>query len=567
MFKRYVSVVLALTLLFSLLGICVPATAATEPDSVKVYENNFDTPIPFALSAVEHGQTVNGFQRDTENDTYIASSGSGFYDGTLTNGEEATSLTDYTVTLKVKGRNQNFAILVRAASYNNFYAIGFSGTANQLRILKRTQTQNGVGDWAVNSTGSDSFQVLSSVNIDVSKWTELKVTCIGNTISLYVDTVLAATFTDSAYASGSFGIRSYQGDLQIDDLTVQSTQGDVLLAEDFSEPKAVSPLEGFSAGVENGMGNQFTVQNGALTGSGHIFYNGTLLQNTPATALRSYTLSFRFKGSSSFFTTVHAAPNRDYQTAGGNVDPYYFYAIGLNNGQGRVLKRYNNSWPINTTETKVVAGDSLTCSAVTVDPSIWNTAEITVSEYSITFKVNGTTAVVIDTQNSDLKLDHGSFGFRSSDNALMIDDLAVYAPDTELSSGDQLINAYVSHKSESASTHAIRFVMVTPLEALKNYEAEALKVQIRFTCQDGDEIFTGYLGTTPGGEHSFTLYDSVTASEKSYRAMYGYAIFGCVVTNIPENAWESVSLTVINTSDQAVIYTSNTLTYQEIVTE
>jgi len=567
MMKHLFSVLLVISMLFSLFAMSTHATPTAEPHTSLVYQNSFDEKTPFALSPVEHGQTVNGFSIDFDAKNFIVSHGSGFYQGSLADGSQAVTLSDYSISMKVKGRNQNFAIIVRAASYNQFYAIGFSSAANQLRILKRVQTDNGVGNWSINSTGSDSFKVTSAVSLDESAWSKITVVCLQNTVSMYIENVLVATFTDDTYQTGSFGIRSYQGDLLVDDITVRSPDGTLLFGEDFNTVPNTAPLDGFISNVENGMSNRFTIQNGVLTGSGHILYNGKLIQNSPATALRSYTVSFRFKGSASFFTTVHAARNSDYQYEGGEVDPYYFYCIGLSNGKGRVLKRYQNSWPINTSETCTAAGDSITTQEVSIDTAAWNTATVTVNEHTIILTVNNTLAASINTAESDLSLDHGSFGFRSSDPNLMIDDLTVCAPDTELSSGDKLLDAYISYKRESNSEHALRFVMVTPLEEIRNYNSNGFRITVRFESQEGEKVLNGYLGNSLDGKLQYKLYHSVEAAGKRYSALYSYALFGCVITDIPDNAWDTVTLYITDTNTQTVVYSSEKIAYCDIIKE
>ena len=70
-------------------------------------------------------------------------------------------------------------------------------------------------------------------------------------------------------------------------------------------------------------------------------------------------------------------------------------------------------------------------------------------------------------------------------------------------------------------------------------------------------------GVFGGNEGTFILYQAVLAAGESFFAAEGYAYFGLVMVDIPDGAWDSVTVTVTNAANDEVICTG-TQTYAGI---
>lgn len=102
---------------------------------------------------------------------------------------------------------------------------------------------------------------------------------------------------------------------------------------------------------------------------------------------------------------------------------------------------------------------------------------------------------------------------------------------------DDLFEAYVSIREDGA-TQALRFVIVTNCDF-----NTAVEVSIRFLNWEGAVIKT-HSATLGGKDSDLTLYASVMAGGEPYFASGDCALFGCVITDVPVGAWQTVELTV-----------------------
>lgn len=100
--------------------------------------------------------------------------------------------------------------------------------------------------------------------------------------------------------------------------------------------------------------------------------------------------------------------------------------------------------------------------------------------------------------------------------------------------------AYLQTKENGGNAQDLRVVLVANLNKLPAVESATVK--ITFTLADGGEKT---LTRTLGGESSdYELYRSITAAGETYTACEGCAIFGNIITGIPEGAYTHVAVTI-----------------------
>lgn len=108
---------------------------------------------------------------------------------------------------------------------------------------------------------------------------------------------------------------------------------------------------------------------------------------------------------------------------------------------------------------------------------------------------------------------------------------------------------YYQEQEGSGSTHALRVLLVANESKLPS--VEYVTVKIVFTLTDGK---TKSLTKILGGENSdYELYRKVTAGDDVYTAAAGCAIFGSVITDIPDGAYTGVTVTITETDTSNVL--------------
>lgn len=112
------------------------------------------------------------------------------------------------------------------------------------------------------------------------------------------------------------------------------------------------------------------------------------------------------------------------------------------------------------------------------------------------------------------------------------------------------IDAFMSYR-DKADKHDVRFVLLADLEALK--DVNVANVSIVFTLgEDEVRVENGVFG---GNEGTFVPYQAVLAAGEPFFAAEGYAYFGLVMVDIPDGAWDSVTITVTNAANDEDICT------------
>ncbi len=105
--------------------------------------------------------------------------------------------------------------------------------------------------------------------------------------------------------------------------------------------------------------------------------------------------------------------------------------------------------------------------------------------------------------------------------------------------------AYYQEK-DNGSTNDLRIVVAMSENKLSDISA-GMKMKITFTLEDGSsKAFDGVFG------EDYLLYRSVNAGGDSYDAIDGCALFGCVVTDIPDGAYTAVSIQIIDEAGDVI---------------
>ncbi len=113
-------------------------------------------------------------------------------------------------------------------------------------------------------------------------------------------------------------------------------------------------------------------------------------------------------------------------------------------------------------------------------------------------------------------------------------------------STDDMFEAYVSIR-ENGTKQAIRFVIVTNCK----FDTSSYTVLIKFKDFEGEVIKT-YEGKLSAQNSDLTLYKAVFAGGENCFAAQGFALFGCVITDVPVGVWRSAELTVTDTAKGTV---------------
>ena len=107
----------------------------------------------------------------------------------------------------------------------------------------------------------------------------------------------------------------------------------------------------------------------------------------------------------------------------------------------------------------------------------------------------------------------------------------------------KMFEAFVSVRDDGA-TEAFRFVIAT------NGTCQSSSITLSVKFKDyGNKVLKTYTGKLAPQNSDLTLYSSVAASGENYFAAEGFALFGCVITDVPKGVWGEVELTVTDTAN------------------
>lgn len=120
-----------------------------------------------------------------------------------------TSWTNYTVQAKVKlyGQSSGSGILGRYQNNNNFYMFRLHNASGKVQLYKRV-------------AGTFTLLQETAVTINLNTNYTLKLVLNGTGLTGYVDGVQKVSFTDTSFANGCIGARSFDQSFCLDDVTV-----------------------------------------------------------------------------------------------------------------------------------------------------------------------------------------------------------------------------------------------------------------------------------------------------------------------------------------------------------
>ena len=148
--------------------------------------------------------------------------------------------------------------------------------------------------------------------------------------------------------------------------------------------------------------------------------------------------------------------------------------------------------------------------------------------------------------------------FKSVTDHIKISEIEIYGesgPMTDegtLSAADELFAAYMQTRPASEGTHDMRIVLVASYDKIAAMET-SFTIKVTFILEDGGTAY--YTAKLGGSSSDYTLYRRVTAGDDEYIAADGYALFGNVVTDIPDGAYNEVRAEITDDSDGEIVFT------------
>lgn len=137
---------------------------------------------------------------------------------------------------------------------------------------------------------------------------------------------------------------------------------------------------------------------------------------------------------------------------------------------------------------------------------------------------------------------------------IQLAEMEVWLDPASLTAGDNAFAAFYQVKENSdASKQDLRILLVANMKKLSTVQTATVKVT--FTLADGT---TKTLTKKLAVENSdYELYKTITAAGDSYTAADGYALFGDVITNIPDGAYTAIDLTVTDDGGNTLLSVSS----------
>ena len=130
----------------------------------------------------------------------------------------------------------------------------------------------------------------------------------------------------------------------------------------------------------------------------------------------------------------------------------------------------------------------------------------------------------------------------------------------ETISSKDTVTPYLSYK-QTGVTHAIRLVLAAKYSLI----APMASIDVTITFKDAANKTVKQVTKTLSPESDdFTLYRSVSANGKYYAAATGDVLFGCVITDIPTAAWDSV---IVSAASDGNTLTTGSLKYDDVASD
>ncbi len=170
------------------------------------------------------------------------------------------------------------------------------------------------------------------------------------------------------------------------------------------------------------------------------------------------------------------------------------------------------------------------------------TVELTAGEHTVSFKAIGT----------------GARG-REDNNVWGADYFTLKHITTDYTIGSNDFSAFISARSTVANSHDLRLIVAADFETLLSYQD--LYMIVTFLDQDGNASKT----LVKNVETELEYYAAATAAGNKYTAADGSILFGCVITDIPDTAWDGISVSIGTSADAESIFVKGLLSVSEII--
>ncbi len=139
-----------------------------------------------------------------------------------------------------------------------------------------------------------------------------------------------------------------------------------------------------------------------------------------------------------------------------------------------------------------------------------------------------------------VKYDRYNIGFVENETGIMV----------ETMSTSEKFTPYITLKEENGKG-SVRFLILSKPSIISN-----TSVTVKMTFKDADGKTVKSLSKKLALENSdFELYSAVLAGGEKFFAAEGNAFFGCIINDIPANAWNSVELTITDTTTGSNVMT------------
>ena len=136
------------------------------------------------------------------------------------------------------------------------------------------------------------------------------------------------------------------------------------------------------------------------------------------------------------------------------------------------------------------------------------------------------------------------------------------APDTpedpedkgKLSAGNNLFAAHYQTRANGEDSHDVRIVLVANESRFD--EINIVKVRVSFVLDSGAEVY--FVNTLGGADNDYDLYRTVIAGGDTYEAAEGYALFGNIVTGIPNDVnYTEITVTITDAASGDVLLSTS----------
>ena len=233
-------------------------------------------------------------------------------------------LSDYTLTMKARrtGGWEGFQIGVACEDHKNYYRINMGGWTNTVTKLQKVVdgTAEIVSNYAEGNINTD-------VHVKENEWQDVKVVVTGDTISAYLDGVLACSFTKPAdygpvYASTAYDAATGDTILKLVNTVTADVNVNVnITGAGYIEPNAAVTVMSGDSGAENTLENKNNIvpRESAITNAANTFVYKAPANSLSVIRLKSKSLTLLGEGKAEFYDYSGAKHELDLEYDGAGV--------------------------------------------------------------------------------------------------------------------------------------------------------------------------------------------------------------------------------------------------------